>query len=150
MKFLAAIAGSLWTYRLTRFVLAGMFIVAGVLKLADPDIFAVTVDAFGLLPGPLVPYAALGLPVIEIVAGAGLLFDFRWAHRTVAALTLLFLAVLGYGLHMGLDVDCGCYGPGDPEAEAFSSLRTSFARDIGILAALAYCRAWRAFAPEAA
>ena len=46
-------------------------------------------------------------------------------------LTLMFLLVLGYGIHAGLDIDCGCFGVNDPAGSALSSLRTSFIRNIG-------------------
>jgi hypothetical protein len=39
---------SIWIYRIARFTLAGLFIVAGLIKLQRPEVFAVTIDAFGL------------------------------------------------------------------------------------------------------
>jgi hypothetical protein len=44
---------------------------------------------------------------------------------------------------MGLDVDCGCFGPEDPEAEAFHGLRTALYRDLFMLAAVGFLYAWR-------
>ena len=41
----------------------------------------------------------------------------------------LFMAILGYGISMGLDVDCGCFGPEDPESKAFHGLRAALYRD---------------------
>jgi hypothetical protein len=43
---------------------------------------------------------------------------------------LLFIGVLSYGLYAGLDIDCGCFGPEDPEHLAFSGLRTALLRDF--------------------
>lgn len=126
-----------WVSRLVRVLLAGAFLLAAVLKLRDPAAFAVTIRGFGLLPGELVPAASIVLPVLEIAAALGLLLDRPWGRHLYGLLLLLFLAVLSYGLWLGLDVDCGCYGPGDPEAEAFSGLRAALWRDLGLAAGLA-------------
>lgn len=130
MSYIAAIFTSRWTYLAVRTVLGVMFLVAGVIKLADPASFAVVVDAFGLLPRPLVGVVSYAMPVAEVVAGAGLIFDKRGSLTAVAVMTALFLLILGYGMYLGLDIDCGCYGPGDPEGEAFSSMRDAFKRDL--------------------
>lgn len=131
------------TYRIARIVLAAAFLVAGAIKLSDPDAFATIIAAFGILPAPLVDWAALLLPVTEILAAVALAWDARGGLSVITTLTLLFIAVLGYGLWLGLDIDCGCYGPGDPEAGAFSSLRTALYRDFVLLGIAAYCMAWR-------
>ncbi|WP_171267257.1 MauE/DoxX family redox-associated membrane protein [Oceanidesulfovibrio marinus] len=132
-----------FAYRIARLILAAAFLVAGVIKLSDPDAFAGTIAAFGILPAPLVDWAALLLPIIEVLAAIALLWDARGGLSVITALTLVFIAVLGYGLWLGLDIDCGCYGPGDPNAEAFSSLRTSLYRDFVLLGIAGYCMSWR-------
>lgn len=136
---------SLWTYRVVRVVLALMFITAGALKLTDLDAFARIIAAFGVLPLSLVPWAALLLPPLEILAAVALLFDQRWGLNVITGLILLFLGVLTYGISLGLDVDCGCYGPGDPEGQALHSLWTSLYRDLGMLCMTLYLywRRWR-------
>lgn len=130
-------------YQAARLALAVFFLVAAVYKFADLDAFASTIAAFGLLPAPLVGWAALLLPIAEFLAALALVFDIRGGLAVIAALTLLFIAVLGYGIALGMDIDCGCYGPGDPKAEAFSSLQTSLYRDFGLLALAGYCHLWR-------
>lgn len=134
---------TVWTYRVVRWVLAGMFLAAGVIKLSDVDTFASVIAAFGLAPKPLVPFIALGLPVLEILAALGLVFDVKGALSVLTGLTVFFIFVLSYGMYMGLDVDCGCYGPGDPEGEAFASLRTSFYRDLMMMIGFSFLYWWR-------
>ncbi|MGE4298896.1 MAG: MauE/DoxX family redox-associated membrane protein [Desulfovibrionaceae bacterium] len=154
MSRLNAILGSVWVYRTARLALAVLFLVAGVIKLQDPVTFAITIDAFGLAPRALAMPLAIVLPVLEIAAAIGLLFDRKGSLLLTAGLTVLFLAVVGYGMWLGLDIDCGCYGPGDPERGAFSGLRTTFWRDMGMMAMVAYCYWWKRFgrrrAPQAA
>jgi len=132
-----------WSYAAVRIGLALSFLVAGAVKIANPMTFAVTIDAFGILPGPLVMPVAFLLPVIEILGAAALIFDVRGSLGLITLMLLVFIAVLAYGLHMGLDIDCGCYGPGDPEAEAYAGIRDALWRDLFMLACAASLYAWR-------
>jgi uncharacterized membrane protein YphA (DoxX/SURF4 family) len=93
-----------------RIFIAGLFLYAGVTKLADMAGFAQTIAAYRILPDPLVPCAAMGLPVVEILAGGGALFNRRWAILGLTGIMILFLGVLSYGVAMGLNIDCGCFG----------------------------------------
>lgn len=138
-------------YLAVRLALAALFIVAGVIKLQDPRVFAVTIEAFGLVPAWLVGPASRWLPVAEIALGAALVLDVRGSLGGIAAMLLLFIAIIVYALRMGLDIDCGCYGPAEPQAKAFGSLWTSLYRDLGMLAAVVWlyvARAARGFSPR--
>ncbi|KJS31379.1 MAG: hypothetical protein VR64_11205 [Desulfatitalea sp. BRH_c12] len=134
-----------WSYRCLRWMLGITFIYSGVTKLLAPETFAVLIEAFGLVPEALLLPAAVILPVVEVVAGAGLLVDLRGSLAVITGLLLLFVALLGYGIHLGLDVDCGCFGPEDPEADAFHGLKWGLYRDLAMLAAIAYLYAWRIY-----
>ena len=123
-----------WTYRTLRWGLGAIFIYAGGTKLLAPEIFAVLIEAYGIVPDALLMPVAIMLPLMEVIAGIGLLFDIRGSLAIFTMLLVLFIAILGFGITMGLDVDCGCFGPQDPEAEAFHSLRLSLYRDLGLLA----------------
>jgi hypothetical protein len=63
----------------------------------------------------------------------------------IAGLLGLFIAILGYGIWIGLDADCGCFGPKDPEAEAIHSLKKSLYRDLIMLAGVAFLYGWRQY-----
>ena len=93
-----------------------------------PESFAVIIEAYGIIPDGWVTPMSIGLPVLEVILAVGLLLDIRGSLAGTAALLALFMAILGYGIHLGLDVDCGCFGPEDPEAEAFHGLRSAFYR----------------------
>lgn len=142
-KKILCLPATLSAYRIVRVGLALMFLVAGVLKLADPQVFAVTIEAFGIVPKFIAFPIALVLPCLEILLALGLIFDMRWSLEGIGGLTTFFIGILLYGIHLGLDIDCGCYGPEDPEAEAFSSLYTSLYRDIAMLTAVVYLHWWR-------
>ena len=132
-----------WAYRLSRWILGIIFLYSGGTKLIDPQSFAVIIDAFGLLPEMLIPPIALGLPALEVLVAFGLLFDIRGTLVITTALIVIFMAILVYAIHMGLDIDCGCFGPDDPEAEAFHGLRLALCRDAVILMMIIYLYLWK-------
>ena len=131
-----------WAYRFVRFCLAALFIYGGVVKLLDPKAFARIVSAYDIVPEVLLPFVAIGLPLVETVAGIGLLLDMRGSLAVISSLLGLFVFVLGYGILNNLDVDCGCFGA--EELSQLDSLRLAFYRDLflaGIIIPFLYlCR----------
>lgn len=120
-----------------RWVLAGIFVYSGSVKLVDPSRFAEIIAGFGLLPDALIyPFAVL-LPFIELVAGIGLVFALRGSLPAIAVMLVMFIAVLLYGIHLGLDIDCGCFGAEDPE-QAYKGLKAALARDAVMMAAVLF------------
>jgi uncharacterized membrane protein YphA (DoxX/SURF4 family) len=121
--------------RVIRWGLAGIFIYSGLVKLFDPLRFAEIISGFGLLPVQWIQPVAIGLPLAELIAGFGLLFTVRGSLTTIALMLMLFMVVLAYGIHLGLDIDCGCFGPEDPE-QAYKGLKVALMRDAVMLAAV--------------
>ncbi|MHC4756945.1 MAG: MauE/DoxX family redox-associated membrane protein [Planctomycetota bacterium] len=130
---------------MVRWILGAVFIYAGSVKLLTPKPFALLIEAYGIVPEGLLMSVAIGLPALEVAAGIGLLFDIKGSLGVIAGLLMLFLAVLIYGIWMGLDIDCGCFGPKDPEAEAFHGLRLSLYRDLAMLVGVAFIYVWRRY-----
>ncbi len=134
------------SYRLVRVGLAAYFIYAGVRKLLAAAAFADTVSQYGLLPEPLVGPAALALSILEVVAGIGLLLDVIGSLAVVLGMLVLFVGVLSYGIWLGLDIDCGCLGPGDG-----ISLPTARLIDLALVAACLFlygCRRILSIRPQ--
>ena len=123
---------SLWTYRLVRWAIAAVFLAAGIMKAFDPGQFVELISDFGLLPESLLSATAFALIAAEVAAGTGLLWDVRGALGLTLALLLVFLGVLSYGMALGLDIDCGCFGPG----EATITLQQAWYRDLALLSRL--------------
>lgn len=132
-----------WTYRFTRWALGAVFIYSGIVKLLGPTSFAVLIEAYGIVPDLLLLPVAFSLASLEVAAGVGLLFDVRGSLSVIAGLLALFTAVLAFGLRMGLDVDCGCFGPDDPQAEAFHGLGAALYRDLFLFAIVIFIFGWR-------
>ena len=131
-----------WLYHVLRTALAALFVLAGAVKLLDLDAFARVIYDFGLVPDPTVFTLAVTLSVAELVAGLGLLIDLRGTLAAITAMLIGFLGVLTYGLWLGLDIECGCFGPGDPIGIS-DGLRATAARDTILLAVCCYLYASR-------
>ena len=142
MKFFGTLT-SVWIYRLIRWTLATLFIWAGGRKLADPQAFGVVIRDFGIVPELSVMPIALFLPALEIIAAVGLIFNIRGSLAVVTGLLTLFILILGYGIWLGLDIDCGCFGPQDPEWRAYNGLRSAFYRDLVMMASIFFLYFWR-------
>jgi Methylamine utilisation protein MauE len=128
----------LWADRLTRWSISLVFLFAAVPKLFDVHGFAQIIDAYAILPDMLVLPTAIILPLAEIFLAVGLLFNGWKSKLGCAILLLMFIALLSYAILVGLDIDCGCFGPEDPEYSAFHGLRTALLRDIMMLLPLIY------------
>jgi putative oxidoreductase len=150
-------------WRILDFVVAGVFIFAGLTKildldhliadlqqlqfasaladlrnlsLANPAEFASSIDNFKILPWPVSVALAFYLPWLEIVCALGLVF--RFLYR--GALTLLIILMMVFTLAItaakvrGLDITCGCFG----HASQHWSFPAHLATNLAILAALGW------------
>lgn len=122
-------------YFLLRVAIGGLFVYAGATKLTDVLGFAATIDEYGLVSWRMANLIARTLPVIEIVTGLGLIFDIRGSLGAIVVQLLGFVGVLAYGIHLGLDVDCGCFGPADSTAGEHGGLWGTLIRDLFMLGA---------------
>ncbi len=115
-----------------RVVLAAVFLYAAYVKLREPWlVFAIAIDAYGILPEPAVLATARTLPWCELALGVVLLTGFGLRYAAIAASALLgaFFVIMAIAYSKGLAIDCGCFGPGD-----IISVKT-LARDGSLVAA---------------
>lgn len=96
-----------------RFLLAAVFIFAGVTKIAHPaDFFSDLLSYRVPWPEMFLRVVAVFLPWLEVLAGLGLLLNV-WAESIrplVSALCLVFVVMLGQAVLRGLELNCGCFG----------------------------------------
>ncbi|MBI5605816.1 MAG: DoxX family protein [Deltaproteobacteria bacterium] len=119
---------STWLSFLIRLGLGTVFIYAGTLKILDPKAFARTISRYDLIPDSILPVAAIGLPVLELLAGIGVILAIRGSLSVMLSLLALFTAVLWYGILSNLNVDCGCFSGEDLKSQA--GLWQAFYRDL--------------------
>ncbi|MGH9746634.1 MAG: MauE/DoxX family redox-associated membrane protein [Candidatus Acidiferrales bacterium] len=112
-----------------RLALAAIFIVAAYAKLKPQAavpwspgsvrvslaMFAMQVDSYQLLPPSLVSPAAHLLPPFELLVGLWLLagIGLRYSALITSLLMTLFFAVTVRSYRLGLEINCGCFGPGE-------------------------------------
>lgn len=125
-----------WFYRIVRFALGSVFIYAGIIKLLDPKAFAKLISHYDLVPESLLVPVAIGLPVVEFLAGLGLIFAIRGSLSLIFGLLIMFVFVLWYGILRHLDIDCGCFS--SAELKSHAGLWHAFYRDLVMIAAVLY------------
>jgi uncharacterized membrane protein YphA (DoxX/SURF4 family) len=101
-----------WLALALRIVFAGLFVLAGALKLLDPAAFAMEINRYQLIPWWSCALLALLLPWLEIFVGIALLTHWfsRGALAWVTALLIVFSLALLSAMLRGLSIDCGCFG----------------------------------------
>lgn len=115
-------------HHVLRILLGLVFVAAGLVKLMDITTFTHHVGEFGIVFDSLVPATAWLVSLAEVITGVGLLVNRRGSLLAAVMILLVFLSVLVYGLALGLDIDCGCFGT------AFSvELKYQLLIDLGLV-----------------
>ena len=97
-----------------RFILGGVFLWAGILKIPSLELFSYSVRAYNLLPEFLILPVAILLPWLECVIGLCLVLGFwtRPSALIAAGLLIGFAGALGTKIYQGVNISCGCFGFG--------------------------------------
>jgi uncharacterized membrane protein YphA (DoxX/SURF4 family) len=106
-----------WLRLLLRLMLAGVFLYAAWTKLRQPWLmFALSIDAYQLLPEWAVLTTARVLPWLELAIGVLLLIGvwLRYISILAAAILGVFFAIMLLSFGKGMGIDCGCFGVGEP------------------------------------
>jgi hypothetical protein len=96
---------------------------------------------YGLVPDPLLAPVAIGLPVLELLAGVSLLFEIPGALSVISGMLVMFISILWYGVLKDLDIDCGCFSTKELKGQA--SLRQVLYRDYVMVATCCYLYLYR-------
>lgn len=123
-------------YWFIRIAIGSLFIYAGFIKIIDPGSFARLISHYNLVPELLLGPVAIGLPVLEMLAGFGLIFNMRGSLTTIFGLLILFVFILWYGILNDLNIDCGCFSPAEIRSQ--NNLRQAFYRDLLMIAGITY------------
>ena len=112
-----------WIGVVARLVVGGVMLVAGALKVTDPDAAAAAVQAYRLLPSDLARIVGYALPPLEIALGVLLILGLftRIAAIVSSLLLVAFMVGVASVWARGYSIDCGCFGGGGdvgPEGRA--------------------------------
>ena len=124
-----------WISTAARLILGGVLLVAGALKVIDPQASVAAVRAYELLPTGLETLVGWGLPFAEVALGLLLLTGLgtRPAAAAAGLLMLVFIAGVASAAARGLSIDCGCFGGGGPVAPDQTAYGREIVRDVGLL-----------------
>ena len=115
-----------------RVALGALFLWTGWEKTKDPNGFLFSIRSFHILPDPYAAWVAMGLPWLEILAGAALVAGLlvEGGLAVIAGMLGVFLWAIIYSWQRGLDINCGCFG-GDAATSDYHEL---IRRDVVLLA----------------
>ncbi|GAC1538765.1 MAG: DoxX family membrane protein [Acidimicrobiales bacterium] len=119
-----------------RVALGGIWLWAGIAKIADPDAAARAVRAYQVLPDVVVNPVAWGLPFVELTIAALLVFGVanRIASTLGAGLLTVFITGIAQAWARDLQISCGCFGGGGPAHADAARYATEIGRDLVVLA----------------
>src|SRR5580704_7440548 len=106
-----------WTLVVLRVIVGAVFLYGGYVKLRDPwALFAMGIDSYHIIPFRFVEPMARTLPAAEVALGLWLMLGFwpRIPSVLVSLLLMVFFAAMVHAKMTGQQIDCGCFGPGDP------------------------------------
>ncbi|MFC7624945.1 MauE/DoxX family redox-associated membrane protein [Microlunatus sp. GCM10028923] len=137
---------SSWISTLARWLLGGVLIAAGAIKMVNLADSAAGVRAYQLLPDAMAGAVGWTIPFFSILLGLVLLAGAvtRIAAIVSAVLMILFLAVVASAAARGLSVDCGCFGGGGEVAPGQAEYGIEVIRTLGLLA----CAGWLIVRPR--
>ena len=117
-----------------RVALGAIFVYSAWTKLKDSwALFAMAVDSYQVLPLWGVQWVARTLPWVELLIGV-LLIVGRWMRVATVACSMMLLLFFGLMVraHLkGMEINCGCFGPG--EAISWRTLLRDGAMVVGSL-----------------
>ena len=100
-----------------RIYLGGVFVMAAVFKIIDPRAFALSIATYDFLPLWAINLFALALPMVELFVGLTLILGL-WTRESaflISAMMVMFLIALGWALHQGIHMSCGCFASAEAE-----------------------------------
>jgi hypothetical protein len=101
----------------SRFILGMVFVVASIDKIADPLSFSTSIEAYDMVPYPLINIMAIAIPWLELVCGIFLVGGvwMRPSAMILSGLLMLFVVAISTAVLRGLNINCGCFGSGGSE-----------------------------------
>lgn len=96
---------------LLRVVCGTLLIYASLDKLSDAAKFLKVIENYHVLPGDLLPLAAVVLPWLEFFTGLCLAVGWKWRGSAFVfcALMGIYTLALAWNLAQGAEMNCGCF-----------------------------------------
>ncbi len=127
-----------FVWRIAEFIIGGVFIYAGVVKVADPVQFARDIDNYKILPWTIGVRLAFYLPWLEIFCGLALITRklYLGGLSILTALISIFIVAIIIAKVRGIDITCGCFGHASDNLGFAWHLALDFALLAGVIVLL--------------
>jgi uncharacterized membrane protein YphA (DoxX/SURF4 family) len=124
-----------WLSLLFRLILGGVLLVAGALKVGNPQKSAMSVRAYEVLPINIANFFGYVLPWFEIGVGALMILGVAVKISALlgGATMLIFILAISQAWARGLSIDCGCFGGGGAIDPSQTKYLEEILRDFGLL-----------------
>jgi hypothetical protein len=124
-----------WLTLLFRLALGAVLLVAGALKVGNPQKSAMAVRAYELLPIDIANFFGYVLPWFEIGVGALLILGVavKISAFLGGATMLIFILAISQAWARGLSIDCGCFGGGGAIDPSQTKYLEEILRDIALM-----------------
>jgi uncharacterized membrane protein YphA (DoxX/SURF4 family) len=126
-----------WLNILCGIGVGALFVYAGWGKIPDPYHFSKLIKAYKLLPNFMLNPVAIVSPWLEVIAGSMMITGIlrRPASLIIGCLMLGFLVMLGWAMHHGYEINCGCF----PGSTAHLVGWADIGRDLLLFAGCVVC-----------
>lgn len=123
-----------------RWILGGLFLYSGGIKIFNLLLFKATILAYYQMPEALALLIAIVFPWLEILAGLSLLVKYQTKYSSgfLSLLTLFFFAQMVLNYSHVLPYGCGCFGFGGAEEIGLYQIVRDFL--IAVLAGVVFYR----------
>lgn len=123
-----------WIGLVSRLVLGGVLLAAGLLKYQHLDKSQMAVRAYEMLPVALANFLGIVLPFVEIAVGILLIIGAAIRISALVGGVLMFAFMIGISQAWarGLSIDCGCFGGGGQVEPGTASYLPELLRDGGL------------------
>jgi uncharacterized membrane protein YphA (DoxX/SURF4 family) len=113
-------------FRIIRYTLALLFVFAGMAKLRDPNAFSDNLANYSIVPSRWLFPLAVTVPWLEILAGMSLFHSYwrRAGYWLLLILTVAFVGFTSTAYFKGMNIECGCFGPGNSTVNGWAVLRS--------------------------
>ncbi len=105
-----------------RIYIGGIFIYASLHKITHPDMFAIDIATYDILPLYLVNIMAIVLPYIEFFSGVLLIagpFQ-KEAALLISGMMFMFFIAIIIAIYKGIEASCGCFASQSIEEDPIS------------------------------
>ena len=121
-----------WLTLLSRLILGGALLIAGGLKVGNPQKSAMSVRAYEILPIDLANFLGYALPWLEIAVGSLLIVGaLVKICSVISGVTMfIFIIAISQAWVRGLSIDCGCFGGGGAIDPSQTKYLSEIIRDI--------------------